>query len=371
MRIALDDQIFVQKHGGISRYFNQLAHGLLDLDQEVGVFAPFYLNNNLTTLPKKCIHGRHVNRYPPKLSRLFSIYNRYVSRQRIVKWKPDIVHETYYSRLGSAPNNCPTIITVYDMIHELFESDFSRNDETIAIKKIAIDRADHIICISENTKNDLVRLYDIESNKISVVHLGFDQFINYDQASKKKIHVDKPFLLYVGSRWGYKNFSGFLRAVASSKRLLSDFDIIAFGISKFNMSELNLIKSLGFAENQVQQVAGNDHLLGQYYHLARAFVYPSLYEGFGIPPLEAMVHQCPVISSNTSSMPEVIGDAAEFFNPSMHEDICHAIENVVYSDSQIELLKKRGTERLNNFSWSKCSLQTLNVYKSLVGVLNE
>ena len=367
MKIAFDHQIFLQTHGGISRYFNQLAHGLLDLRQEVGVFAPFYLNNNLTSLPKSSVHGRYIKRYPPRLSRIFSVYNPYVSRYQISKWKPDVVHETYYSRLGSAPKNCPTVITVHDMIHELFKDNFSKNDETIAIKKIAIERADHVICISENTKNDLLRLYDIAANKITVVYHGFDQFAKIDQTTEETSPSDKPFLLYVGGRWGYKNFSGFLRAVASSKRLMSDFDIISFGVSKFCKSELSLIETLGFAKNQVRHVSGNDVLLGQYYRVARAFVYPSLYEGFGIPPLEAMAHHCPVISSNSSSMPEVIGTAAEFFNPSSHEDMRHAIEAVVYSESRIDDLKKQGIERLDHFSWTQCTQQTLNVYRTLVG----
>jgi glycosyltransferase involved in cell wall biosynthesis len=372
LKIALDDQIFVQKHGGISRYFNQLAHGLIGLEQEIAVFAPFYLNTNLSSLPENCVHGRYVKRYPPKLSRFFSFYNRYISRRQISKWRPDVVHETYYSRLGSSPKDCPTVITVYDMIHEIFKNDFSKKDDTVAVKKIAIDRADHIICISENTKKDLVRLYNIDLNKITVVHLGFDQLIKIDleQTSENILQNDKPFLLYVGGRWGYKNFSGFLRAVASSKRLLSDFDIISFGVSRFSMSELNLIKSLGFAKNQVRQISGNDALLGQYYHAARAFVYPSLYEGFGIPPLEAMAQNCPVISSNSSSMPEVIGAAAEFFDPSSHEDMRNAIERVVYSESRIVDLKKQGIERLNHFSWAQCTRKTLNVYRSLVGDIN-
>ena len=367
MKIAFDHQIFLQAHGGISRYFTQLAHGLLELGQEAGVFAPFYLNHNLSSLPEDNIHGRYIKRYPSRLSQVFSIYNQLVSRHQISRWNPDIVHETYYARIGSAPKNCPTVITVYDMIHELFKDNFSKWDDTIAIKKIAIDRADHIICISENTKNDLVRFYDIEANKITVVHLGFDQFNIADKNSPKILPSGRPFLLYVGGRWGYKNFSGFLRAVASSKRLMFDFDIISFGVSKFSMSELNLIETLGFAKNQVRHVSGTDVLLGQYYRAARAFVYPSLYEGFGIPPLEAMAHHCPVISSNSSSMPEVIGTAAEFFNPSSHEDMRHAIEAVVYSESRIDDLKKQGIERLDHFSWTQCTQQTLNVYRSLVG----
>ena len=108
-------------------------------------------------------------------------------------------------------------------------------------------------------------------------------------------------------------------------------------------------------------------MLGKLYDSARAFVYPSVYEGFGIPPLEAMAHSCPVISSNTSSMPEVIGGAAEYFDPLDIDDMKYAIEKVVYSESRIEILKALGERRLMSFSWDKCSQETLGVYR-LLGV---
>ncbi len=201
------------------------------------------------------------------------------------------------------------------MIHELFPNEFSVTDNTAATKRIAIARADHVICISENTKLDLMRLHGTPASKISVVYLGFDQFVTDEDKLPPAVFAGKPFLLYVGQRGGYKNFTGLLKAVASSDRLLSDFDIIAFGGPKFSDSERNLVSSVGFAENQVRQISGDDDLLGGFYGSAKAFIYPSLYEGFGIPPLEAMAHQCPVISSNTSSMPEVIGSAGEYFDP--------------------------------------------------------
>jgi glycosyltransferase involved in cell wall biosynthesis len=366
MRIAFDYQTFVlQSYGGISRYFTQLAQGLLDMEQEVEIFAPMHRNSYLSTLPQGIVNGRHINRYPPKTTRLFSAYNQLGSRFQIARWKPDLVHETYYARAGSAPRICPTVITVYDMIHELFANEFPKRDNTAAIKRIAVERADHVICISENTKLDLMRLLGTPANKISVVLLGFDQFAPREEAPQVVTPTGNPFLLYVGQRGGYKNFSGFLKAVASSKRLLSDFDIIAFGGPRFSSAEFGLISSLGFAENQVQHRSGSDNLLGSFYSSAKAFVYPSLYEGFGIPPLEAMAHNCPVISSNTSSMPEVIGVAGEYFDPNDTDDMRRAIETVVCSDNYAESLQKAGADRLTAFSWGKCTQETFDIYRSL------
>ena len=368
MRIAFDYQtFFLQSYGGISRYFTRLASGLLDFDQQVKIFAPIHRNNYLSALPQGIENGRFIKQFPPKTARLINAYNQFSCRYKIAKWSPDVVHETYYSRMGPAPKHCPTVITVYDLIHELFPQEFSVQDSTREVKRRSIERADHVVCISENTKQDLMRLHGTPADKISVVHLGFDQFTEGTIKILPTCFGTKPFLLYVGQRGAYKNFTGFLKAVSLSNKLLSDFEIIAFGGGKFSAAESALVESLGFGPHQVQQVSGNDDLLGQYYRSARAFVYPSLYEGFGIPPLEAMTHHCPVISSNSSSMPEVIGVAAEYFNPTDIEDMRRAIENVVYSESRLDELRKEGLARLPHFSWKKCSEETLAVYRSLTG----
>ena len=366
MRVAFDHQIFVmQPYGGISRYITKIAQSILDTEHQVGVFAPLHINNHLSSLSKKIVYGKHVNRFPPKTVRFFLAYNQFLLSSKIVKWKPDVVHETYYTRFGSAPKFCPTVITVYDMIHELFSDEMPLTDSTSALKRIAVDRADAVICISENTKQDLIRLFGTPANKISVVHLGFDQFSSQESLDLISDISESPFLLYVGQRAGYKNFIGLLKAVAASKKLMADFKVIAFGGSRFSSSEKKLIHSLGFAEDQVRHQVGDDNVLGQLYASAKAFVYPSIYEGFGIPPLEAMAHHCPVISSNTSSMPEVIESAAEYFNPLDTDDMKYAIEKVVYSESRIGILKALGEKRLMSFSWNKCSQETLNVYRSL------
>ena len=355
----------MQPYGGISRYITKIAQSLSDMDQQVGVFAPLHINNHLSLLSEEIVYGKHVNRFPPKTVRLFLAYNQFLIRSKIVKWKPDVVHETYFTRFGSAPKFCPTVITVYDMIHELFSDEMPLTDSTSALKRIAVDRADAVICISESTKQDLIRLYGTPASKISVVHLGFDQFSSQESLSLINDFSESPFLLYVGQRAGYKNFIGLLKAVAASKKLMADFKVIAFGGCSFSSSEKKLIYSLGFAENQVRHQGGDDNVLGQLYDSAKAFVYPSIYEGFGIPPLEAMAHHCPVISSKTSSMPEVIGTAAEYFNPLDTDDMKYAIEKVVYSESRIEILKALGARRLMSFSWDKCSKETLGVYRSL------
>ena len=337
---------------------------LISRNQNVGIFAPLHRNHYLKELPTSVVHGYGLNSYLPKSSRLILPLNQLVSKIAIKLWTPDVVHETYYSRLNSSPKRCPTVITVYDMIHELFNDKFSPRDRTSQLKRIAIERADHVICISESTRKDLIRLFYTDEKKVTVVHLGFEKF-SVDKQSGESPATKSPYLLYVGDRGIYKNFNNFLRAVALSKRLQKDFDILTFGGGRLTRLEVTLLSELGFKPEQVKQLGGDDKLLSQLYGGAAAFVYPSLYEGFGLPPLEAMAHNCPVISSKTSSMPEVIGDAAEFFNPAAIDDIADAIERVVYVPSRSSELVMLGQKRLNKFSWGRCAEETLAIYGKL------
>ncbi|UUQ66758.1 glycosyltransferase family 4 protein [Pseudomonas fuscovaginae UPB0736] len=362
MRVAFDHQIFcLQNYGGISRYFVRMAENMLESGNDLVCFARLHRNNYLKDLPQSAVSGRWVERYWPRTTRAILAYNYFLSRQDMRKWQPDVVHETYYSRFGSGSKGCPRVLTVYDMIHELFPESFSDRDNTTQLKRMAVERADHVICISESTRRDLLKFFSVPEHKVSVVHLGFEHFT----APSLGPSLSRPYLLYVGSRHGYKNFSGLLRAVASSARLKRDFDIVAFGGGGFSDAEQQSIRNLGYGAGQVRQVSGDDVVLGGLYDAARAFVYPSLYEGFGLPPLEAMRHSCPVISSGTSSMPEVIGDAGVFFDPSDSDEMAGAIERVVYSESEIADLVGRGHERLNHFSWQRCTQETLSIYQGL------
>ncbi|HHQ4645944.1 TPA: glycosyltransferase family 4 protein [Aeromonas veronii] len=366
MKIAFDHQTFTnQTYGGISRYYTILANELLKKGQDVMAFTGLHRNNYVSDLPNGVVKGIKLNRYPPKSGRVFHWLNHGISQVQMKSWQPDVIHETYYSSLPTLKTNALRLTTVYDMIHELFAGQFSPRDKTTKWKKTTFNRVDHIISISHSTKRDLIELFGIPEQKITVVHLGVDL------AKFKKIPLilsgfDKPFLLYVGGRSGYKNFSGLLYAIASSSKLKNELDVIAFGGGVFNSQEKQLIKKLGLKEDQVRQVGGTDEVLAALYHQAVAFIYPSLYEGFGLPPLEAMAAGCPVVSSNTSSMPEVIGDAGNFFAPNDIESIRFAIEQVVYSEQLRNDLTVLGYNNIENFSWQKCANQTLGIYKNLM-----
>ena len=368
MKIAFDHQIFTaQSYGGISRYYAFLAKKFFDRGQDISIFAPFHSNNYLQDLPIEIVQGKRLPFYPPKTGLLFMTTNHLLANRAISRWKPDIVHETYYSFMPNVLRSCPTVLTVYDMVHELFSEMFPDRDKTTRWKQSALKRASHVISISHNTKRDLVRLFGVDEHKITVVHLGVNAAMLHDSSNSINLGC-RPYILYVGSRRGYKNFTQFLRAFSLSENLMNDFDVVAFGGGKLTSQEISLIHSLGIRECQVHQIGGNDDVLASYYAGAQIFVYPSLYEGFGLPPLEAMTHGCPVACSNTSSIPEIVSDAAELFDPTSLEDIKNSIEKVVYSDEMIVQLKEKGTQRVKFFTWEKCAKKTNQVYEQVIGL---
>jgi glycosyltransferase involved in cell wall biosynthesis len=270
MRIAYDYQIFsIQEYGGISRYFFELTEQIThQFDIDVSIICPFYTNayigghcsNNLHVSGKKIPNIRRTKRFR-------RVANKFFSKLMMANFNPDIVHETYYLTNGVAPFGSKVVLTVHDMIHERFPGYFSTQDSTTKQKAAAITRADHIISISHNTKRDICDFFDIEEQKITVVHHGFSGFKSIQTINNRKIESkeSRPFLLYVGNRGGYKNFETFVRAVSDSDKLMNEFDIIAFGGGNFKRNEIQLMAQLGYKQNQVRLSTGSDSYLGYLY----------------------------------------------------------------------------------------------------------
>lgn len=367
MKVAFDPQIFtLQEYGGISRYFVKLLGELHKKNVDAKIFAGFHRNKYLNDLPRQVVQGVGLSNYPPRTARLFQNFNQFVCGRAVEKYGPGILHETYYSSINLPRSSAARFLTVYDMIHEKFPDNFLVNDKTTQDKLAAVKRADHIICISRSTKHDLCEIFDVDPGKVSVVYLGFDELTKLPVNTRPS--PDKPYFLYVGQRKGYKNFALLLKALSSVKVLAENVDILAFGGGAFDPEEQELIRKLQFEEGQVRQVTGDDHLLAETYAQALGFVYPSVYEGFGLPPLEAMAYKCPVISSNTSSMPEVIGDAGLYFDPNAVDDLAAQLTRVFDSKDLRQNLIDLGTERKEIFTWSRCASETLALYEKHVTV---
>jgi glycosyltransferase involved in cell wall biosynthesis len=281
---------------------------------------------------------------------------------------PDLIHETYFFPYRLGPKRACRVITIHDLIQEKLPSSFSNMGKMLRYKAKAAERADHVICVSESTRRDAIDILRIPPEKITVVHHGFALMgaKGGNSISASSQIINQPFLLYVGHRGGYKNFLRLLDAYASSAALVHSFDLISFGGGPLRADELEAIRRLGLQEGKVLQLTGGDELLSALYSKASAFIFPSLYEGFGIPPLEAMAHNCPVICSQTSSIPEVVGNAGEYFDPGDVESMRGAIERVMNSEVRRNALINNGRQRLTLFSWNRCAAETYDVYKKLL-----
>lgn len=363
MKIAFDSQIFaLQEYGGISRSLCSLAAQLAKSPGvDVKIFAPFHRNAHLEALPKGMVYGIRAPNLP-KTGRVVDLSGRWLARRAIAHYAPQIVHETYYALNPAAPRNTRTVVTVYDMIDERFPSVESRRNRISERKRLATKRADHVVCISQSTRSDLLELFAVPEDKVSVIYLGFDRLTPMipDAAGRQ------PYLLYVGQRGGYKNFERFVRAFAGSPWLCGNCSIVCFGGGTFSSDEKRLFAEVRLSENQLIHRKGGDATLAGLYRGAASLVYPSLHEGFGIPPLEAMSLDCPVICSTTSSIPEVVGDAGEYCDPFDIESIRSSIERVMLSPERRSELIALGRSRCELFSWERCARETLDLYRRLL-----
>lgn len=372
VRVVFDSQIFsAQRFGGISRYFVSLASAMNALPGvSARVVAPFHFNEYLAHLPAGMLKGGKAA-WAERGPSLAQLLNAVMERWHIGTFRPDIVHHTYYfPRFGrrARPRN---VLTVYDMIHEKHPEDFRSSATMVRLKAAAIKRADHVICISEHTRRDLLETYPIPLERVSVTYLDCDDMThllsNEEPATVRRrlLGRDEPYVLYVGARNKYKNFQSLFQAYADSPWLKEHFMLLCFGGGPFNEDELKAIRAAN-VQDRVRQVGGSDAVLAECYRHAAVFVYPSHYEGFGIPPLEAMSLQCPVACSNTSSIPEVVGDAAVMFDPADAGAIRAALERILGSPELRSQLITLGERRRQQFSWQRCAQETMDIYRTLL-----
>lgn len=362
LRVAFDGQIFrQQRHGGISRYFCELARELSRLpDVQAHIVAPHHRNAYLEALDPTLRHG-WPSRAWPRLGKLSRAAGRLLEWQLMCREPPHVVHATYYGACPLKPAHARRVVTVYDMIHERFPEHFSPGDTTAADKRRAVAEADHVICISHSTRADLIERLGVPEAKVSVTHLASSLAPPVDTGAPSA-GTGAPYLLYVGERGGYKNFAAVAQALAASPAL-RELRLVCFGGGPLKAPEWELLRALGLGVDRVEGVQGDDDRLARAYAGASAFVYPSLAEGFGIPPLEAMRCGCPVVCSDTSSLPEVVGPAAERFDPRKPETIRVALERVLLSPTRRAELMALGHAQGQRFSWQRCAQETRTAYQ--------
>ncbi len=361
MKILFDHQTFTnQKYGGISRYFANLYYGLDSIPNVAPKLGLLATNNGYIDKSSLPLSG-FIDKLVKKQSRR-NKYNKWYCRYLLKQGDYDIFHPTYYNPYFLNAVKKPFVITVHDMIHELYPQYFAQQDAfTAGYKAEVINRADHIIAISECTKRDLQKFYAIPDNKITVVYHGYK--MGHTSPLTSATTSDK-YLLYVGDRDNYKNFNTFAEAVAPLL-ITNNLKLICAGGGAFNDIEKKFLAEMNIADRTDQRYV-TDEVLAALYSNAEAFIYPSLYEGFGLPVLEAFNNNCPVIMSSTSSLPEVGGEAAVYFNPTDQRSIANAIQQVVSNKMLQDRLRVLGKQQLDRFNFSNTLQQTINVYKHVM-----
>ena len=366
MKVLYDHQTFtLQKYGGISRYFYELIK-FFNKSTDVNVTTSVLFSNNHYISDKKDV--QHVNFLYDKefrgKQRLFNLLNKPNSILKLKQKNFDIFHPTYYdSYFLKYIGNKPFVLTVYDMIHEKFSDMFLENDKTSEHKKLLCDKATKIIAISHSTKKDLIEIFNIEESKIEVVYLGNSLMVENTIIVNNML--SKKDILFVGSRGAYKDFNRFISGILDTLHNNAELFVFCVGGGKFNDNEIQLFSDLKI-KKRVSQYTLDDNKLPSFYKNAELFVFPSLYEGFGIPILEAFACSCPLVCSNTSSLPEIAGNAAEYFDPYDEESISIAIENVLNNSQRKEELRENGKERLKYFSWEQTAKSTKKLYESII-----
>jgi len=285
----------------------------------------------------------------------------------------DILHDTYLGFFFFYPKELKKVITVYDLVPIKFPQTHCI-DSILAHKYILKHSLKHttkIISISYSTKRDITEYFKIPEEKIEVIHLGVDEDYkplpeNEIEKIKQKYNLNYPFILYVGTLEPRKNIPTLLKAYYKLKKQGLPYKLVITGKKGWKYRNIfELINRLNLQREVVFTGYVPREDLPALYNAADLFVYPSLYEGFGLPPLEAMACGTPVITSNTSSLPEVVGNAGIMVNPYDVNGLAKAMYEVLTNDGLREELRKRGLERAKMLSWKKTAEETLKVYEKV------
>lgn len=372
MHIIYDGIIYsLQKQGGITRYANELIRGV-SVEHMTTVLTHKTRFNNPPAGPG--IEHVECTQVGIPFSNSFLKYALYpidaFQTENFLKkqnYQNAIFHSTYFSTYHSL--SIPQVITVHDMTHERAGEFKTMKDKLFVMqKKSAIERAAHITCISKETAKDLKNIYSIPEDKISVIPIGvsevfFKETSDEEISQFKKIHeLHKPFLLFVGKRSGYKNFETFINAYAKWGN--SDVEVVLVGGGSLTKVEKNNLEKLKIHTRVRHFDSLNDDDLRRAYHACEAFVFPSKYEGFGMPLLEAFACGTRVIAGDIPVFHELVGDTPIYVVSDSVDSIIKGLEKVLSPDSLEEKEYRRVTA--HSYRWENTVRKTLDVYQKFV-----
>ncbi|EMJ86671.1 glycosyltransferase family 4 protein [Leptospira meyeri] len=398
MKILFDHQIFFQnKYGGISKLFLEIIRRLKE--REITFDTAVSIDEYQTGILRDPFSKIQIN--SPSFFSIFTIYQwiRFVFRffhQQIPEFlskresgifkrslrnqinqintkvnvslthnEYSIFHPTYFQSYylqSLRSSRTKMVLTVYDCVHELFPEYYGKSNFILNNRKVLCESASHIICISNTTKKDLLRIYEsIPEEKVSVIYLAGD--LSTEPKTFPVFSLGEYFL-FVGNRGDYKNFKLLLEAFFHISKL-KNIHLVCAGGGSFSYSEKKWIREKN-VDKFVHHVSfSSEAALANLYHNAKAFVYPSLYEGFGIPLLEAMSVGCPVLCSDTDVFHEVAGEAALYFDPKNVFDLQSKLLHLLDSENDRKELSLKGYTQVKKFSWNKCADEHIRIYKKL------
>jgi glycosyltransferase involved in cell wall biosynthesis len=360
MKILYDYQMFsLQKYGGITKYFTELIRNIPPEHQ--CKIALFFSDNNYLREDREFFKKWKipVPRMEFKGKRFVKdqvhALNQWYSRRSIAGGDYDLFHPTFYDDYFFPLLKKPYIITVHDLIDFKFEATVYKDRSIRQQMERVIRNANRIIAISHNTKRDIVEAFNILPDKIDVIYHGYN-----NTGVNNGVNEFGRYILFVGLRKRYKNFTLCAKALSTLLNTEKDIKLICVG-GPFSDEEMTLLRELKI-EKQAIAIHVTEKKLNQLYANALVFVYPSLYEGFGMPILEAFANNCPVCLSDASSFPEVAGEAGVYFDPNDTGSILEAVEKVIYDSDFRREKVTAGKERLIGFSWEKTARETVSAY---------
>jgi len=372
MKIGIDCRLFSSNFTGIGRYTHELVTNIIEMNRklpEPHELVLFFNNpeykefRSLQPVKKVLVRAKH-----------YSFAEQWRFWRKLVKEKCDVVHFPHFNKPILYRDKYT--LTIHDLTLSMFPGKkmtkwYHRLAYHLVISS-AIKKAKHVIAISENTKKDIVEHFRIKPEQIEVVYNGvneeFDLMKDPEETKKtlRKYGISKQFLLYAGVWRNHKNLVRLIEAF-EKVREESDLMLVITGKPDPHYPEVqDKVKELGLEEVVIFPGMVSENELVHLYTAATIFVFPSLYEGFGLPPLEAMRCGTPVVASNTSSIPEICGEGnAIFFDPYIVSDIAEKIM-MVYKDAGLQAqLIQRGAKRAADFSWDKMSEDTFKIIQDV------
>jgi glycosyltransferase involved in cell wall biosynthesis len=373
MRVLYDHQVFSwQTYGGISRYIVEIAQGIAQCGQTALFPEHFYsINHYLNALPG--VPAQPLTTFPFKGKKwLQERLGRRHSLQALRKFEPTVFHPTYFEAYflsAVTRTKTPFVITIHDMIHERYGHGaagfFSLDKNVVQHKRQLAQRAAAVVVVSENTRQDVLDFIpELDPAKIHTIHHGNSLQPALDTTLEPS-DLPKNYLLFVGQRSGYKNFQWMVESLKELFRADESLHLVCVGGGAFTEQEKWHLQEAGIWARAQNKQGVSDALLALYYHRARCFIFPSQYEGFGIPVLEAFSCGCVTVLNRSSSLPEVGGDAALYFSNNDVAGFTDVVYQAMYQDTLREQLKLRSKERLQQFSWQKSATAHANLYTQI------